>query len=265
MNMQDKDFDDLFRTKLGNLEAEPSARVWNNISAELHGSKKRKLSPVWSIAATTVLLLSAAAWFLTNKPIENQQNQVAANRKQVVIKNQPAENNIKTVTPDVMEQFAEATGNRRIVVNKIAHVERKNVRQLNNTAASGKQVLTQSVLVQENAPVINTINQPVLAAVVNQPENQAVVPDMNLNNQRLTATAENVIQPEFVKTSEAMIDRQPERKKKRGIHTLGGLINVVIAKVDKREDKIIEFTETDDDQANITGINLGLFKVKKEK
>ncbi len=265
MNMQDNDFDSLFRTKLGGMEVEPSAQVWNNISAELNGPQKRKLSPVWSIAATTVLLLSAATWFLTYKPVKNQQNQVATNRKQVVIKNQPVENNIKAVSPDAVEQLPRADVDYNTDVNKIVHVTPKTTRQLNIKAEPVKQEAAQSVIAQENEAIVNQVNQQVLAAVVTQTEQQAVVPDMSLNNQTLTSAAENISQTNAIKASEPVMARQPERKRKRGIHTLGGLINAVIATVDKREDKLIEFTETDDDQADITGVNLGLFKVKKEK
>jgi hypothetical protein len=47
---------------------------------------------------------------------------------------------------------------------------------------------------------------------------------------------------------------------------LGGLINALIAKVDRRQDKLIEFSDSDDDDAesNVTGLNLGLIKIKKQ-
>jgi hypothetical protein len=52
-------------------------------------------------------------------------------------------------------------------------------------------------------------------------------------------------------------------KTRHKIHSLGDLINVVVAKVDKRKDKIIQFTDTDDGDSNITGVNLGVIKIKK--
>jgi hypothetical protein len=53
--------------------------------------------------------------------------------------------------------------------------------------------------------------------------------------------------------------------KKHRIRSLGDVFNVVIAAVDKRKDKVIEFSNTDEDDATITGLNLGFIKVKKEK
>ena len=56
---------------------------------------------------------------------------------------------------------------------------------------------------------------------------------------------------------------QPVKKHK--IRSLGDVFNVMISAVDKRKDKIIEFSNTDEDDATITGVNLGIIKVKKEK
>jgi hypothetical protein len=263
MNMQDNDFDNLFRTKLDGLEVEPSARVWNNISAEVSGPQKRRLSPVWSIAATTVILMSAAAWFLTDKPVKVQQNRVAIQKKQSVIIDGPAKNK-EASTPVAVQKEASVSGDNSIAINKLARVKQGILKRVNATAEAEKQDKAQPLNKDIAAPVVNLATQPVLAAVPAQSEHKAVVPDMSLSSPQLTAT-ENSNQPAVTKVTEPVMASQPERKKKRGIHTLGGLINAVIAKVDKREDKLIEFTETDDDQADITGINLGLFKVKKEK
>jgi len=263
--MQDNDFDNLFRTKLNGLEVEPSARVWNNISAEVNGPQKRRLSPVWSIAATTVILMSAAVWFLTDKPVKVQQNQIAVQKKQNAVKSRVIESDNKTVTPDVAEQVLTIGGQNNNEVNKIAHqVKHSTIRRWVTKVEQINIEPTKPENVQETSLTTNTVSQPVLAAVSNPSEHQAVVPDMTLSNQKLMS-GENINQTDAAKTPEIVMAREPERKKKRGIHTLGGLINAVIAKVDKREDKLIEFTETDDDQADITGINLGLFKVKKEK
>ena len=54
-------------------------------------------------------------------------------------------------------------------------------------------------------------------------------------------------------------------KPKHKIKTFGDLVNVVVRKIDKRKDKLIEFTDVDDDESTITGINLGVLKIKKEK
>jgi pectate lyase len=47
------------------------------------------------------------------------------------------------------------------------------------------------------------------------------------------------------------------------IKSVGDLVNFVVAKVDKREEKIIKVSKTDEGDNQITGINLGLFKFRK--
>ena len=48
------------------------------------------------------------------------------------------------------------------------------------------------------------------------------------------------------------------------IRSIGSLVNFVIAKVDHREDKIIEF-EDNDEGSEVSGINLGVLKFKSRK
>ncbi|NNU34325.1 hypothetical protein HK413_09510 [Mucilaginibacter sp. S1162] len=45
------------------------------------------------------------------------------------------------------------------------------------------------------------------------------------------------------------------------------MVNALMAKIDKREDKLIEFSDSDDDEngSDLTGVNLGLIKIKKQQ
>jgi hypothetical protein len=54
-----------------------------------------------------------------------------------------------------------------------------------------------------------------------------------------------------------------QQQRKHGIRNFGDIVNLVVAKVDKRKDKVIEFSDDDEDGSSITGINLGVIKVKK--
>lgn len=59
-------------------------------------------------------------------------------------------------------------------------------------------------------------------------------------------------------------DTTPE-KTDRKIRTFGDIVNAVVAKLDKRKEKIIEFSDSDGDRSTITGLNLGIIKIKKDK
>jgi hypothetical protein len=55
-----------------------------------------------------------------------------------------------------------------------------------------------------------------------------------------------------------------ELRGQKKIRSIGSLVNFVIAKVDKREDKLIEFKDSDEG-SEVSGINLGLVKIKSKK
>jgi hypothetical protein len=41
-------------------------------------------------------------------------------------------------------------------------------------------------------------------------------------------------------------------------------VNLVVAKVDKRKDKLIQFSDSDDDGSVITAVHLGALKIKRD-
>jgi hypothetical protein len=260
MNMQDNELDDLFRAKLGQLEMEPAAQVWENIQAGLGGQKKRSWAPILSIAATVLFLLTAGTWFLLNKPVKNNPKQLV--RIKAAPQNTEA---VKATQPPVIENKSvenialQAPVKNIVPVSRIAHVKQSKAGRV-----MGSVKLQELKATAVNEPLTQP-QTPVLASVQHKPVMQPVVPEMNLNAP-LNDAESTVVKSVNALASNAETTSEPEKKvKRRGIHSLGGLINAVIAKVDKREDKLIEFTETDEDQSNVTGINLGLLKIKKAK
>lgn len=257
MNMQDNELDELFRAKLGGLEMQPSAHIWNNINATLGEEKKRPRGRVLSIAATLLVLLSAGTWFLLEKPAKVEQGQVAGrvNKTDAVKQIQP-QTQVETPIKTEVEPVEAVTK----PVNNIAGVKRQPVvKQETVNISSTPEVVKETVIAPES-------KQPeqVLAAVPVSTMSNRVVPEVALTAKTID-TLPSALKSTNAVNPLAVTAQQPVQKKKRGIHSLGGLINAVVAKVDKREDKFIEFTEVDEDNANITGINLGLIKIKKDK
>jgi len=257
MNMQDNELDKLFRSKLGGLEMQPSAHIWDNINASLGQEKKRSWTPVLSIAATLLVMLSVGTWFLLDKPAKVEQGQVAnrINKTNTVKQTQPED---KAETPALKSDVQPETIATQ-PVNNIAAIKHQVTLKPEATNISKVELVKDAVPSSES-------NQPaqVLAAIPTNTVPNAVVPEMTLSAKTID------IEPTALKSVNPVVPtvvmaQQPEKKKKRGIHSLGGIINAVVSAVDKREDKFIEFTETDEDNANITGLNLGLIKVKKDK
>jgi hypothetical protein len=94
---------------------------------------------------------------------------------------------------------------------------------------------------------------------------KAVVPDESIplqSAETLVLDTKHTLAMQILPVS----DKQNTKfaKKKRRMNTFGDMMNAVIAKIDKRQNKFIEFSNTDGDEATITSVNLGIVKIKKE-
>jgi len=151
---------------------------------------------------------------------------------------------------------------------KVASATEKTVKDLKkpvirswNGAEQTKEAIKMASTQQEQ------INEPLIAAVPAQ-EVITLRPAVPAVDIPLTPTALAMEQPVINDRQPAAVNaRVPDKAagKKRGISGLGGLINAIVAKVDKREDKLVEFTESNDDGALLSGVNLGLLKIKKQQ
>jgi hypothetical protein len=251
MDMQDKEIDQLFRSEFDDFKVEPSAAVWVGVASQLD-KKKRSLKTYLSVAASLLVLLSAGLYFVSQtKDNTNAPVQVA------VIK---TEKSAKAATPETVSP-------------KIVQPQIEKVTALNAGTASRKQK-TRRVKQQHVLPVTPLLK-------VEEPEQQLAqashkstesikftVPDKN------TPIIEKIDAPEDMpfktNTLAAQSVTVPKTMavvaaKKHRIRSLGDLINVVVSKVDKRKDKLIEFSSTkDEDESIVSGLNLGFIKIKKE-
>jgi hypothetical protein len=256
MKMQDNELDTLFRSNLEDFETEPSARVWQNIDAELKTGKRRVivLMPFLSVAASIIVLVTAGILFIPHKTRVAQHHPV----NNLIARNIPQ---VKTIT------VVPATTTPHITPKTLTAKAAKYVARL-QPAKKYRYML--------QPPVANsTINQ---SQVINQPVQQVIamapqILDKNVQPAKIDTLliAENSAPAQNIKPATITDIAAPEDKlvaktnaKKHRIHSFGDMMNVVIAAVDKRKDKIIEFSDTDDDEATITGVNLGIVAVKKQ-
>jgi hypothetical protein len=269
MNMQDKEFDDLFQSKLDNFELEPSAQVWQNIDAELDGKKKKgSLFTLMGIAASIIMLIGAGILFIPKKNVEpkdHPKNNLAHNRvKPTVAK--PDSNTPVNVQPVKAEQVADAKVPAKPIER--AHHSKK----MEVPAAPTKE---DNQLIAKTEPVkpepVKADEQPILAAVPdqkNEVKNTGTSPVgisvTTKQPEEIKAPAIQTQQPVLASAQTPAVKQNKPVVKRRGIHNIGDLVNLVMAKVDKRKDKLIEFTDTDDDGSTITGVHLGAIKIKRD-
>jgi len=265
--MQDKEFDDLFHSKLDNFEMEPSAQVWENIDAELKGRKKKALLPWLSIAASIIVLVIAGILFIPKKAKDDTtkpgKNNLAINHPASPVVKQHQDAPVKS-GPEIKTIQPEST----VPVNTIAAVRhtKKMIMPAKSTEQAAPVIKTEPVKVEE---------QQMIAAVTDPKTNEAVqhsVPGietpLTIQQPPIDATPVTHDAPEVttkpVLASAQLPAAKPNKVKKHGIRNFGDLVNLVVAKVDKRKDKVIQFTDTDDDGSTLTGVHVGAINIKKD-
>ncbi len=261
MNMQDKEFDDLFRSKLGDFEVQPSAEVWQNIDAELNGKKKKSIFPILSIAASVLILLAAGILFIPKKGAVKH-NKPDTN---IVVKANPSvvkpENTDPTTSSETQQERLAS------VETSVKYTTKADRSKMKTSAVEQKQANTSitktEMVTHEDRPLIASAGTPKQYEIVKQEpielteatstENKTVV-----DNSAISLPAQPVLaanQP--AKTAKPAV-------KKRGIRNFGDIVNLVVAKVDKRKDKLIQFSDTDDDESVISAVHLGALKIKRD-
>jgi hypothetical protein len=284
MSMQDKDMDELFRAKLDNLEIQPSDRVWRGIAVELDGAKrKRSLIPVIRIAAGITVFVAVGLFFMMKADkIDNNQtgNHLKGSQHTIKLTDKGETEIVDEKLEDLMQAKQDA---QQIAAETVKQAQIKQVQMAKaeqngaisnklatnrNTKYHGTEVVPETEKPDKEEQQVLTAERETLAALPpTEKVSNAVVPDEPL------ITAKPVIpgSDDFKTTNKVAITPLPVNKatktpvKKHGIRSFGDLINVVVAKVDKRQDKIIVFSDTDGDESTITGINLGFVKMKTDK
>lgn len=238
-SMQDKHFDTLFRQKFEAFETEPPETAWAAIQAQLNGKKQRS-SYFWIGAASLLLCLSAGFWLLKPKStirLQGETERISPKVEDVYVR-QPANKEVRKTDGSKTELFTE----RRVSSYRLE-----------------KEATTQ-IAVEANKPVeLRPVAEKQAGGDL---LGQEVEPEA-------VALAKNDMessQPLMEKVNEEAgitdITEEATAKAAAPRFSVAGVINFVVGKVDKREDKVVEFQETEDG-AVLTGLNLGFVKIKK--
>lgn len=261
MKTSDKELDNLFHSKLNNLETEPDAAVWINIEAQLNVKpKKKNITFALRIAASVIVVLSVGLLLLrpnqqlVKKPLPQKTVKLKVQHGQPVI-------NPSEILAE-KKMLLLATKNKGI---KEAQAFRKYSRKtilkpLLNPSLQKHSMQTLAQVKTKPARSFDSVNDQSLLNKI------AVVPVVTtklsvLPEEETTETIAVKPLVPTIKTSKPTLIA-----KLKGIRNTGDLVNLVLAEVDKRNDKLIEFSDSDDgDESNVSGINLGIISIKKEK
>ena len=257
MDMQDNEFDKLFSSKLEGLEIEPSKQVWQGITREMDKNKRKRIAliPFLSIAASIIVLIAAGVLFIPQK------NRLV---KKPLVKNEIVKAHRPLHTSLIAKITIQMPVNKAV---KASPVQINRVAVLHPSSKNKVVTPTQTIAVlNKSAEPVTTQNQPVLAAVAQKMD--AIVPQAvdTINIQANVPVVKPTDKP-ILSAATLPAGNQPIMVtpiKKHTIKSFGDVLNVVIAAVDKRKDKFIEFSNTDGDEATITAVNIGIIKIKKE-
>lgn len=262
MNMQDKEFDDLFRSKLGDFEVQPSAEVWQNIDAELAGKKKKSIFPMLSIAASVIILLTAAILFIPKKGAVKRSkpdSNVVTKLKPSAVKPE----NTKSENPSETQREQLALVETPVKNTAEAHQPKIKTKAVEQEEQAITSITKTEIVKHEDQPLIASAGTPKQNEVIKQ-EPIELTAAMSAENKETVDNSAISLQAQPVLVSNQPAKTTKPIVKKRGIHSFGDIVNLVVAKVDKRKDKLIEFSDSDDDGSVISAVHLGALKIKRD-
>ena len=257
--ISDKELDKLFQQRFVNLELEPSNEVWGKISSTLDNkvSGKQSFATFWMAAASVIMVTSAVLWF--TRPIgiiKLQKSPEMAKEKVEVLLPQLKK---ESITEPVHEEpiLAELKpGLTEFANEKPAESDFKLLTEI-STARPELEPAT------EQAPIV------IASAIVKKPiatliKQSVKVPERYSGDQSLLDVSQADMIAKVDVPEEHKLDEERVHNGDKKIRSIAGLVNFVIAKVDKREDKLIEFKDGVEG-SEVSGINLGLIKIKSRK
>ena len=235
--MQDKEFDQFIKDKLAQAEVTPPAMLWNKVDAQLETKRKKPFPMMWMAAAVAVVAVSAGLLF-------NQQEKIQ-------LQGQPA---IVTSSAKPVTETAPLAAETSVVTSQEALTS--TAKQY--TAEPVKSIAKKELLsMQPSSPEAHLDDRN--NEVKQTQEETIVIRDVELAS--ALTTPEEPIMAGFQETpQDALTDDENVAPERRGIRNVGDLVNFVVEKIDKREEKILKFNPDDDDQSSLVSINIGILK-----
>lgn len=227
--MKDKEMDQLFKDQFENAEIEPSAGLWISIEQQLEIKPvKRKFPFYWLTASAAAVAIIITSLLLTKE--EKVQLQVTHSITPLVEKRTPVSVLEKSGTQSPNRIAATIPGlKNKIPVAKV--IDTTNLKKDLMVMQPIKEDVRLHDMVERLRPVVNS-DTLLLAS------NQSLGTDEVIN--------------------------ESDQIEKRGIRNMGDLINFVVDKLDKREEKLLKF-KTDDDDSSLIAINIGFIKFNSKK
>jgi hypothetical protein len=261
-HISDNEFDRLFKEGLEDAEVQPSASLWDRIEPKIEPKKRLRVPLLWMAAASVLVALSAGLLFIqSDKPLDvttsakvksNAKLQPRSGDSEVIIKSSKE----GVVTTDLDRSTFSLNDN---VTTKVPEGRKESVAK----SVAYVQNDESSVIRDEKSLIAM---QPVPADThhtITTPDNEAEPAVGQLEGISDTGTALVSTQtPSATALGDVIEVEQPEKAR---IRNAGDLVNFVVDKIDKRDQKLLEFKTDDDDNSSLIAINIGPFKLNQRK
>ncbi|MFW0715923.1 hypothetical protein [Pedobacter sp. N23S346] len=245
--IQDKDFDQLFKDSFEDAEITPSRDLWNNIKSEIEPKKKRIISIYWLSAAAVLLI--AATGVLVYQQQEVKPKQYANNVEPKIEKSATVERPITDSVISIAVPVRDAVKTLPINIKPVTTLVKTEVRETVRPIEKQKMITAPEIQKQET-----------MIAKVEEPKKdiKTKIEEAIFQTKEETVLAANV--------NEAVTDEtigSSNSADRKGIRNVGDVVNLIVNKMDKRKDKLIQF-RTDDDDSSISVVNIGPFRIGKK-
>jgi len=245
-NIQDKEFNQVFKSQFEEAEIEPSADLWSAIETQLEDGRKRKpVFPVyWMAAAMAVMALTIGLIFYPSAKKQLPSAAIVFHRPDVSKPEVDKVQKSSTVLAVILPKKVKAIGH--INHTRVKAISSKNEDLVVDSAAYSKKDL-----------------------VAMQPLRDISHPDYKTINIKQEKIALPKATPEEIMLASANagrndVENENVQRENKGIRNVGDLVNFVVDKLDKRAEKTIQF-QTDDDNSSLITINIGIIKFNQKK
>ncbi|EOR92515.1 hypothetical protein ADIARSV_4320 [Arcticibacter svalbardensis MN12-7] len=237
----------MFRDRLEDMELVPSQKVWANVSRDLSVPVKNKkgIPIVWLVAASISLLFVLSLLLIPGKkPIKLQASV------------QPSTEYKKSAIPVKAKRSLGRKLKGITFLNRLASMRLERDKHLKSYKITGKAIADNL----KNLPLLTKVNLELPTVVLRQETvMMASIPSFIAMHVPVATKKINTHRITRVPATEA--DYQDSQTR---IRSVGDLVNFVVRRVDHRDEKIIEFSNHDDG-SSISGINLGLIKIRAKQ
>jgi hypothetical protein len=245
----DNGIDHLFKSSLEDYEIKPSAESWKRINEQLGSKSQDNKQPYWWAAASVILVLGIGLVFFRSDREVIQlkgKTEIAAVNEELL----PIQNKL-IVKPQLLKDLS-------LEEVRIANEKRFLQLMAKTNAPVTKEIHSKSDVKNKNTfAAASSINND-----KDDQQNPTTANEENISDNTMITAGEPVLAA--VPQSENILDRPINHSGEKSlIKSVGDLVNFVIAKMDGRDQKLLHMSKTEESDMEITQINLGLIKYKK--